>query len=71
MSHIKNFLRGIGSVLGVFGTAPSYRMPDSVSHYQDFSNLSMDIAKIGSALSSVAYKIPVSTSPSKKRRTRQ
>ena len=70
MNHIKNFVRGIGSVLGAFGTAPSYRMPDSVSHYQDFSNLSMDVSKVGSALSSVAYKIPVSNAPSNKRRAR-
>ena len=71
MNHIKNFVRGIGSVLGAFGTAPSYRMPDSVSHYQDFSNLSMDVSKVGSALSSVAYKIPVSNAPSKKRLARK
>ena len=56
MDHLLNFLAGLGSALGAFGTSPQYKLPSIGDRAIDASNLRRDVRSTRRDLNKTANK---------------
>ena len=54
MTHLLNFLAGLGSAINGLGTAPSYHIPSRSDRSRDVQCLRQDAARVGRDLTKKA-----------------